>query len=205
MDKKEIVRQGYNKVAESLQKTSGLEKEGLNLLANFTSRIPQVGRVLDAGCGNGVYSCFLSDDFKVIGVDISEKQIELARHNAPKAEFICEDMTKISFPEEYFDGILSYYAIIHVPREEHFDLLRNFYRMLKFNGVVLLIFQLNADPESYENNFFHKGVKMYWSGFDKNENLNMLKNAGFKIIWAKSIQESPKWGDSSHLYVFAEK
>ena len=208
MEKKEIVRTGYNKVAERLQEISGLEKEGneeFHLLANLTSRMPLGGLVLDAGCGNGVYSRYLSDRFKVIGVDISEKQIELARQNAPKAEFICEDMTKINFPDEHFDGILSYYSIIHVPRDGHFDLLRNFYRMLKFNGAVLLVFQANDDPEFYEDNFFFRGVKMYWSGFDKKTNLNMLKQIGFRIIWSKSVKESPKWGESSHLYVFAEK
>ncbi len=208
MEKKELVRTGYNKVAEKLQEISSLEKEGsakLNLLANFTSRVPLGGLVLDAGCGNGVYSRYLSDKFKVIGVDISEKQIELARQNAPKAEFICEDMTKISFSTEFFDGILSYYAIIHVPRDEHYGLLSSFYRMLKFNGFVLLIFHTNNDPESYAENFFDRGVRMYWSGFDKNTNFSMLKDIGFKIIWSKSVKESPKWGESSHLYVFAEK
>jgi len=208
MEKKEIVRTGYNKVAERLQEIFGLEKEGnekFHFLTNLTARISPGDLVLDAGCGNGVYSRYLSDKFKVIGVDISEKQIELARQNAPKAEFICEDMTKINFPDEYFDVILSYYSIIHVPRDEHFDLLSNFYRMLKFNGVVLLVFQANDDPESYEKDFFYRGVMMYWSGFDKKTSLSMLKNVGFKIIWSKSIKESPKWGESSHLFVFAEK
>jgi len=205
MEKKEIVRKGYNKVAERLQDVFDLEVERLNPLADFSSRIPQMGHILDAGCGNGLYSRYLSEEFKVIGVDISEKQIELAKKNAPKANFICEDMTKINYPDEYFDGILSFYAIIHVPRDEHYDLLSNFYRMLKFNGAVLLIFQSNNDPESYEENFFDRGVRMYWSGFDKNTNLTMLKNIGFKIIWSKSIKESPKWGESSHLYVLAEK
>ncbi|MHA1467512.1 MAG: class I SAM-dependent methyltransferase, partial [Promethearchaeota archaeon] len=74
MEKKEIVRKGYNKVAETLQEIFGLEKEGhekLNLLDDFMSRIPLGAPVLDAGCGNGAYSRYLSDNFKVIGVDIS--------------------------------------------------------------------------------------------------------------------------------------
>ena len=208
MEEKEIVRKGYNKTAEKLQEIFGVKKDGsdkLKLLGDFISRIPQVGRVLDAGCGNGAYSRYLSDKFKVIGVDISEKQIELARQNAPNAEFICEDMTKVKFPDEYFDGILSYYSIIHVPRDEHHELLRNFYRMLKVKGVVLLTFHLINDPESYAEDFFGEGVKMYWSGFNKKANLKMLKQIGFKIIWSKSVKESPKFGESTHLFIFAEK
>ena len=208
MEKKDIVRNGYNKTAEKLQEIFGISKEGsdkLKLLSDFISRIAPKGRVLDAGCGNGAYSRVLSDKFNVIGVDISEKQIELARQNAPNAEFYCEDMTKITYPDEFFDGIVSYYSIIHVPRDEQFELLSNFYRMLKIKGVVLLTFHLNDDPESYAEDFFGRGVKMYWSGYSKSTNLKMLIQIGFKIIWSKSVKESPKFGESSHLFVFAEK
>ncbi len=207
-EKKRIVSEGYNKIAKRLQEIFGLEKEGsekLKILEDFTARIPLAGQILDAGCGNGAYSRYLSEKFNVIGVDISEKQIELAKQNVPNAKFICKDMTKLTFSDEVFDGILSYYAIIHVPREEHYDLMSDFYRMLKFSGVVLLTFHINDDPESYENNLLGEGVMMYWSGFDKKTNLNLLQKIGFKIIWFKLIKEPLKWGDSSHLFVFAEK
>ncbi|MCJ7649197.1 MAG: hypothetical protein MUP85_11335 [Candidatus Lokiarchaeota archaeon] len=50
--------------------------------------------------------------------------------------------------------------------------------MLKVKGIVLLTFGLNGG-----------GVKMYWSGFNKEVNLNMLKQIGFKKIWSKSIEK----------------
>jgi len=46
---------------------------------------------------------------------------------------------------------------------------------------------------------------MYWSGFDKDFNIKMLRNIGFKIIWSKLIKESPKFGESFHLFVYVEK
>ena len=209
MDKKEMVRIGYNEAAETLEKILGIDREEEEevkaLLSELSSRIPLKSRVLDAGCGDGAYSRILSENFEVIGVDISEKQIELAKQNAPKAEFICQDMTKVSFPDEHFNGILAYYSIIHVPREEHHELLRNFHRMLKINGIVLLTFQSIDDPESYHGDFFGTGTKMFWSGFDRGTNLKIVQDVGFKIIWSKLVQESPKFGGSYHLFVMAEK
>jgi len=207
MDKKEMVREGYNKAAEKLQEFFGLEieEQEMKILSDFISRIPLKGKILDAGCGNGVYSRLLSNKFEVIGIDISEKQIELARQKAPEAKFICKDITKLDFPNDLFDGILSFYAIIHVPRNEHYDLLSNFYRILKKHGVALLTFHSADDPESYAEDFFSSGVKMYWSGFDKNTNLNMLRKVGFKIIWSNLVKESPKFGESHHLFVLVEK
>jgi len=208
MEKKEIVRKGYNKAAKKIQEIYGLEREELDEwkpFSEFMSRLPLDGLVLDAGCGNGSYSRYLSKKLNVIGVDISKEQIELAKQNAPKAKFICMDMTKLNFPNEFFDGILSYYSIIHIPRDEQYDLLKIFYRMLKINGVCLLNFQSNDDPESYAEEFFGSGNLMYWSGFNKEVNIKMLRNIGFKIIWSKLIKESPKFGESFHLFVFAEK
>ncbi|MFX1554749.1 MAG: class I SAM-dependent methyltransferase [Promethearchaeota archaeon] len=179
MEKKEMVRQGYNRVAEKIQEVIGLEREGLDEIEpfyEFLSQIPLGGQILDAGCGNGSYSRYLSEKYKLIGVDISEKQVELAKQNVPKAKFICKDMIKLDFPDEFFDGILSYYAIIHVPRDEQYDLLKNFYRMLKINGVCLLNFHSNDDPESYVEDFFDCGLPMYWSGFDKEFSIKMLRN-----------------------------
>jgi 2-polyprenyl-3-methyl-5-hydroxy-6-metoxy-1,4-benzoquinol methylase len=208
MEKKEIVRKGYNKTAEILEEIFGVERtdnEQIEFLTDFSSRIPKNGRILDAGCGNGAYSRILSGEFEVIGVDISEKQIGLAKKNALEAQFICEDMTKLTFSDQYFDGILSYYAVIHVPREEQYDLLRNFHRMLKSDGVLLITLQHMDDPESYYEDFFETGVKMFWSGFDKETNLKMIQDIGFKIIWSKLVLESPKFGDNYHLFVMAEK
>ncbi len=114
-------------------------------------------------------------------------------------------MIKVTFPDEHFNGILSYYAIIHIPREEHYELLRNFHRMLKINGIVLLTFHCQDDPESYAEDFFGTGNKMFWSGFDEVTNLKMIHDSGFKIIWSKLVLESPKFGGSYHLFVMAEK
>ncbi|MFW9940822.1 MAG: class I SAM-dependent methyltransferase [Candidatus Thorarchaeota archaeon] len=209
MEKKEIVRKGYNETAEILNKIVGIdrkeEEEQVKLLLKFSSRIPPNGRILDAGCGNGAYSHILSENFEVIGVDISEKQIELAKQNAPEAKFICQDITKVNFPAEYFDGILAYYSIIHIPREEHQVVLRNFHRMLKINGIALCAFGTKDDPESYDGDFFGTGSKMFWSGFDQETNLKIIQDAGFKINWSKLVQESPKWGETYHLFVMAEK
>ncbi|MHA2397262.1 MAG: class I SAM-dependent methyltransferase [Promethearchaeota archaeon] len=209
MDKKEMVREGYNKAAETLEKNFGIdredEEEEVQALIDFSSRIPPRGKVLDAGCGNGAYSRLLSEKFDVFGVDISEKQIELARKNAPEAQFKCQDMTEILFPEENFDGILAFYSVIHVPREEHSELLTNFYRMLKKEGILLSSFHKNDDPASYHGDFFGTGAKMFWSGFDKETNLHMVQDVGFKIIWSKLVQESPKFGGSYHLFVLAQK
>ena len=111
---------------------AGANSEDVRLLEDFMGRLPANATVLDAGCGAGVpISLRLSEKFQVTGVDFSEVQIELAKKNVPDANFTCQDMTRLAFPADSFDGICSYYAVIHIPREEHGPLLGDFHKILK--------------------------------------------------------------------------
>lgn len=197
-----LVSEGYDKVADEYLATRSEEDPEVKLLPDFMKRLPVGARVLDAGCGAGEpITRILSEKFKVTGVDISKKQVEIAREMLPYCEFIWQDMSTLTFPDEYFDGIVSYYAIPHVPREEHKGLLENFYRMLKPNGIALLCFGTTDDPGKVVDDFF--GVKMYWSSFDAGTNIEMLKEVGYNVIWLKLIFDDVT--DEQHIFVLAQK
>ena len=203
MDFKETVRAGYNKIAQRYLQERTQDSEDIRLLDDLMAKLPEHAAVLDAGCGAGVpVAQILSKRFQVTGVDISEAQIELARKNVPSAEFLCQDMTKLDFPAEAFDAICSYYAIIHVPREEHRSIIENFYRMLKPGGYALLCLGAEHLIDDIDEDFF--GARMYWSHFDIDTYLKMLGEAGFQIIWSKKVKDAT-CEDGGHLFVLAQK
>ncbi len=203
MDKKRIVREGYNKIAEKYLKKRLEKSVKMDLVVEFSSMIKLGGRILDAGCGAGLpFTKYLSEYFEVIGIDISEKQIELAKKNAPNAQLLVKDMTELDFPENFFEGIFANYSIIHVPEEEHFDLFRNFYRMLKPNGIAMFSLHSTDDPGSLNPNFFED--KMFWSGYDAETNLRILQEIGFDIIWSKIVDDS-LGEEGKHLFALIRK
>ena len=203
VDFKQTVKQGYNAIANRYLAERTRDSEDVRLLDGFIERLPINGKVLDAGCGAGIpISQMLSEHFNVTGVDFSEAQIKLAKKHVPKANFICQDMTKLDFPENTFDGICSYYAIIHIPREEHQSLLANFYRMLKPSGVALLCLGAEHLMDDIDKNYL--GTRMYWSHYDTETYLKMLKDCGFSIIWSKHIADESCEG-SGHLFVLMQK
>ena len=203
MDKKRIVSVGYDIAAEKYLAERHENLEEMKFLPEFSSLIPKGGKVLDAGCGAGLpFTKYLSERFDVIGIDISEKQIELAKANVPGAQFLVKDMTQLDFPDNHFDGILAYYSIIHIPREENEGLFLNFYQMLKSKGVVLLCLTATDEPEYINEDFF--GAKMYWSGYDSETNLKMLEAAGFELIWSKIVDDS-LGEEGKHLFAPIKK
>lgn len=203
MDYKKTVREGYNAIADRYLAERTRDSADVRLLEDFMERLPAKAEVLDAGCGAGIpISQMLSERFHVTGVDFSEAQINLARENVPHATFLCEDMTRLAFPEDSFDGITSYYAIIHIPREEHQPLLANFHRMLKPGGLVLLCLGAEHLIDDVDENYL--GTRMYWSHFDSETYLKMLKECGFFITWSKIVTDETCEG-AGHLFVLAQK
>jgi ubiquinone/menaquinone biosynthesis C-methylase UbiE len=203
MDFKETVKAGYNQIAERYLAQRTADSEDVRLLDDFIELLSPHAKVLDAGCGAGIpISSSLADLFDLTGVDFSEAQIELAKQNVPNANFICEDMTQLNFPDGTFDGICSYYAIIHIPREEHQVLLANFHRMLKTGGVALLCLGAEDIIDGIDENYL--GTRMYWSHYDTETYLKMLKECGFVIIWSKYVKDSTFEG-AGHLFVLVEK
>jgi ubiquinone/menaquinone biosynthesis C-methylase UbiE len=203
MDHKETVKSGYNKIADRYLAERTQDSPDVHLLHDFIDLLSPKSKVLDAGCGAGIpIAKMLAENFDVIGVDFSDAQIELARKNVPNAHFLRADMTQLDIPDESLDGICSYYAIIHIPREEHVSLFESFYRMLKTGGVALLCLGAEDLVEDIEDDYL--GTKMYWSHFNANTYIKMLKESGFTIIWAKRVQDSTCEG-AGHLFVLIQK
>lgn len=206
MDHKNIVKSGYDKVADRYlaeREGSAKDAENVRLLADFIELLSPKSRVLDAGCGAGIpIAKMLAEHFDVIGVDFSGEQVERAKRNVPDAHFFCQDMTELDFPDDSLDGICSYYAIIHIPREEHASLLANFHRMLRAGGVVLLCLGAEDLPSDIDEDFL--GARMYWSHYDSETYLRMLRKSGFTIIWAKLVNDETCEG-AKHLFVLAQK
>ena len=203
MDFKKTVRDGYNRIAGRYLAERHRDSQDVRLLDEFMERLPAHANVLDAGCGAGIpVSLILSERFQATGVDFSEVQIELAKKNVPHATFLCQDMTKMDFADETFDGITSYYAIIHVPREEHQHLLENFYRMLMPGGLALLC--LGAEHLVDDIDEAYLGTRMYWSHFDAATYLQMLRDCGFSILWSGNVIDETCEG-AGHLFVLAHK
>jgi SAM-dependent methyltransferase len=203
MDYKKTVREGYNAMADGYLAERKRDSEDVRLLDKFIERLPANAAVLDAGCGAGIpITLKLSEHFNVTGVDFSEAQIQLAKRNVPRATFLCEDLTHLDFPANTFDGITSYYAIIHIPREEHQGLLAHFHRILKPGGLALLCLGAEHLIDDIEEDFY--GARMYWSHYDRDTYLRMLTELGFQIIWSRLVAEEGCEG-AKHLFVLAQK
>jgi len=70
--------------------------------------------ILDAGCGTGVFTLeFLDRGSQVVGLDISQPMLNLARRNLASLPFqaVRGDMLNLNFQDGYFDKVVSITAL----------------------------------------------------------------------------------------------
>lgn len=201
-DPSRIVRDGYDRMAPRYLKGRSRGLPESPLLSEFSHLLPPHALVLDAGCGAGLpVTQTLAEGHRVIGVDFSLAQLRLARQSVPEARFSCQDMTRLAFPAGVFDGICTFYAILHIPREQHEALLVDLYRLLKTPGHSLLC--LGAEDNQADRGSYF-GERMFWSHFDKPAYLRMLDRIGFQLLKTRLVSD-PITREGHHLFTLVRK
>jgi SAM-dependent methyltransferase len=200
---KRLVERGYDRVADSyLASKDPSDEVVLDELERLAVSLPEKVRALDLGCGAGVpvTQWLVGRKFKVVGVDVSARQLELARLCVRGATLVQADMATLRLPPESFDVVVSFYSIIHVPREEQAALVKHIHSWLAPGGLFLSNWAV-GEWEGREDNWEGWGAPMWWSHYDADTNLEMLRTAGFEIEHAE-VRES---GGETWLWVLARK
>lgn len=120
-ERRELVRQGYDREGGRYHAARPVDGRDVALLAEVHSRIRPAAQILDVGCGSGVSvaRCLVALGHAVVGVDISLEQLVLARAHVAPLKAVEGEMSSLPVGTASFDALVSYYAVIHVPREDH--------------------------------------------------------------------------------------
>jgi 2-polyprenyl-3-methyl-5-hydroxy-6-metoxy-1,4-benzoquinol methylase len=124
--------------------------------------IKKDGKVLDVGCGEGIFLARVARTYKAVGtgVDISKKSIETAwQWQKLGLKFKVVQATKLPFPDESFNHVLSFDVLEHIRNQS--KALAEMVRVLKPGGG-LLIYTINRNQHYTWNFWLNKlGVDVY--------------------------------------------
>lgn len=201
-DESDLVRRSYNAVSYHYRSDDAADGRYALWLAKLKDRLPCTGSVLDLGCGCGIPAVrsLAASGYRVTGVDISEVQIERARHLVPAGTFLRADATQVRFPPGSFDAIVCLYALIHMPLAAQPQLLRHAASWLRPAGWLLVIAGHRAWTGT-QDNWLDSSAPMWWSHADAATYRSWLEQAGLEI----DAQEFVPEGDGGHVLFWARR
>lgn len=150
MNQKELITDYYNRYADIYDQKHGIALAGQvynfkNYYEPFLNKaLPAKGKVLELGCGTGVYTRWLKErGLAVMGMDISPEILKQARRRCPNVPFFegdCEDPAASLNPElvaEGFDAIIGINTFSYYPHKD--KALLNYRKLLCRDGLFILI------------------------------------------------------------------
>jgi SAM-dependent methyltransferase len=99
------------------------------------------GLVVDLGCGSGIWAkALLQANYEVLGIDISDAMLDLAREKAPKATFQNASLLRVELPK--CDAVTSIGECLNYQFDEHDlgdikELFARIYDTLRPGGVFI--------------------------------------------------------------------
>ena len=103
--------------------------------------VPKSGTILDLGCGEGIFTNYLSlssSKRKIIGVEISRKRIKQADHNLRNVKFQYGDATRFKITE--VDTIVMFHLLHHLSSFSNQEkLIMECAKKLKKNGKLIIV------------------------------------------------------------------
>ena len=104
-------------------------------------------RVADVGCGPGRVAAFMAEHgLDVVGVDVSQAMLAVARTAHPQIEFEEGQLDDLSIETGALAGVVCWYSIIYTPPNRLAEAFSELSRVLIPGGYVLLAFQAEGEP-----------------------------------------------------------
>jgi len=208
----ELVKKNYEEIADKFNETRKKHLEPLwSELVNLARQIKDDSKVLDVGCGNGrLLEAFKDKEVKYLGVDSSEKLIELARSRFPKFQFTVGDILELGkIPEINFNFVFCVAVLHHLPgtdlRVAALKQLKNkiisdgkiiitvwnLWSQIKFRKLIFKFLLLKLIKKNkmdlgdllfdWKNSASQAVSQRYYHAFTKRELKKISKQAGLKI------------------------
>lgn len=146
-------------------------------------------RFLDFGCGKAAILQKISiirPNFKIFGIDISDKALSIARLKLPHGVFkLIPETQKIPFPNDYFDFILATDVLEHIYDTQ--TAFKELARVLKKNGKICITVPYNgklkiilATIVAFDQYFHPYSAHIRW--FSKSSLIWCLKQQNLKPL-----------------------
>ena len=201
------LRDTYDRIAEDWANDHKSDDWWLEGTTRFASLLPRGARVLDAGCGSGQKAKFFHErGARVLGIDFSEKLLEIARRTAPDAHFRLLDLRDVGTLADEFDGVFAQASLLHIPKAEAGAVIAGMASRLKPQGLLYIAVKAqrpgHPEEEIVTENDYGYDYERFFSYYTIDELRAHVEASGLSVVHAE-VTSAPSKGD--WLQIIAKK
>lgn len=172
------------------------------------SLVPKHARVLDIGCGNGDFLCYVRSfgDYELYGIERDEKAAERAIAKEG-IHLQTSELQEGDFQENFFDAITLFHVFEHLtePRKT-LEIIR---KILKPGGILIISFPNMGSFQAlfFKGKWFHLDPPRHLLFFKPKDFISIMKNMEFSLVSSQyfSIEQNPYGWIQSILNLFCAK
>jgi trans-aconitate methyltransferase len=192
------LRDTYDRIAEDWARDHERDTWWRECTEKFASLLPPNARVLDAGCGSGQKARYFQDrGARVLGIDFSDKLLEIARQTAPAAEFRLLDLRDIRTLSEEFDGVFAQASLLHIPKTETFSVIEGMVSRLVPRGLLYIAVKAqrpgHPDEEIVTESDYGYDYERFFSYYTQDEMRGYVDRLGLSTIHADVSASTTDW------------
>jgi SAM-dependent methyltransferase len=205
LSNKEITKQSYQATAQAFAENVAdlAPKESIETMMSL---LPKHPRILDIGCGSGRDAKLFSNlGAEVVGIDFCPEFIQIAKANAPTAEFKLMDIETMDFPSGQFDAAWAACSLMHIEKRVLPDVLKKIHQLLKDNGYFYLAVKQGTGEKLEADTRYEGDYQKFWSYFEEAELKQALTTAKFKIQVFELVEKSHQYQTHAAFKIFCQK
>lgn len=177
-EKRESVKKDYDTITEEYSAEFGQVYEDVEVINEFLAYLKPKSKILDLGGGTGkLTDLFIQKGHDAICYDFSTEMMRKAMEYYPNLPYILDDMLNMKkhFNNSAFDGIIAFYSLFHIPREDLTGVFSDMRDLLKEDGIICFVVQLGNGEDFIDEPYLkEKGKNILYFNFFTRELIDKL-------------------------------
>lgn len=183
------VAEHYERHAHAFDRLRSVQSVDRHWFDRFLIGVRRGGTILDLGCGAGepVARYLIDHGYPVVGVDSSQRMIDLARIRFPRHAWHHMDMRNAAF-EQHFAGAVAWDSLFHLPHADQAQMIYNVACWLEKDANFLF----NTGPEHGVAIGEQFDEELYHASLDPSEYRGLFAQVGLSEV--AFLSEDPNAG-----------
>jgi len=197
--------EAFDQLAEIYQGEHSRNPFQAALIERVNALLPGDRSVLDLGCGTGVPTAkiFTDSGRPVVGIDISEGMLRLAREQVPEADFRHGDIAALPADLGTFGAVTAFFSLLMLSKADIVATLAKVPGWLEPGGYFA-VGMVNFDADFVPHEFM--GVPVNVSGYLEPDLKAALTAAGLSVLDIETVEFTPENGPAeSQIFALCQK